>query len=66
MRHRGLLTTWDLGRMAQSHANEHVRMSLVVKMLSLVETAIDFSDEEEIENISYLLRIDLQKLENIF
>ena len=38
--------------------------SLVVKMLSLVETAIDFSDEVEIENISNLLRIDLQKLEN--
>ena len=38
--------------------------SLVVKMLSLVETAIDFSDEVEIENVSNLLRIDSQKLEN--
>tara|TARA_A100001015_G_scaffold310025_1_gene410584 strand:- start:3220 stop:4527 length:1308 start_codon:yes stop_codon:yes gene_type:complete len=38
--------------------------SLVVKMLSLVESSIDFSDEVEIDNISNLLRIDLQKLEN--
>ena len=38
--------------------------SLVVKMLSLVETAIDFSDEEEIENISYrdIISIRIKKV----
>ena len=38
--------------------------SLVIKMLSLVETAIDFSDEVEIENITNLLSSDLQSIEN--
>ena len=39
--------------------------SLIIKMLSVVETMIDFSDEVEIENIANLLRTDLQSIESL-
>ena len=38
--------------------------SLVIKMLSLVEAEIDFSDEVEVGNIANLLRTDLKTVEN--
>ena len=38
--------------------------SLVIKMLSLVESAIDFSDEVEIESVANLLKTDLQTIES--